>query len=58
MIRMETRKAEGKGWDEDRVKKKIDDIRNAEVKKLVFDDALRQTNNDKQNQMMIMSFLG
>jgi len=39
-------------------KEKIDKIRNKEVKILIFDDALRDANNQKNRQKSIMSFFG
>ena len=39
-------------------KEKIDKIRNKEVKILIFDDALRDANNQKNRQKSITSFFG
>ena len=44
--------------DEKKKTAKIDALRNKEVKKLIFDDALRRADNIKQNQKSIKSFFG
>jgi len=44
--------------DEETYTKKEDALRNKEVKKIIFDDALRQANNIKMGQRTIESFFG
>ena len=44
--------------DEKKKTAKIDALRNKEVKKLIFDDALCRADNIKQNQKSIKSFFG
>ena len=41
-----------------KMEREEDKLRNAEVKKLIFDEALRQANNSKQGQKSIESFFG
>jgi DNA polymerase elongation subunit (family B) len=42
--------------DYEKIKKEEDKLRNAEVKKLIFEEVLRQANNIKKNQHTIESF--
>ena len=42
--------------DIDKMESAEDKLRNAEVKKIIFEDALRQANNIKSNQRTIQSF--
>ena len=44
------------GHDEEIYYKKEEQLRMAEVKKLIFEDALRQANNIKKGQKTIQSF--
>jgi lipoate synthase len=42
--------------DNEKLKDKIDDLRNKEVKVLLFDKYLRETNNEKQGVKSITNF--
>jgi len=44
--------------DNENIEKAEDKIRNAEVKKLIFNDVLRQAQNEKLGQQTIESFFG
>ena len=44
--------------DETKQQKYIQDYRNKEVKKLIFDDSLRKCDHAKNNQQSILSFFG
>ena len=44
--------------DESKQQKYIQDFRNKEVKKLIFDDSLRKCDHAKNNQQSILSFFG
>ena len=42
--------------DPEKMEREEDKLRNAAVKKIIFDEALRQANNSKQGQRSIESF--
>ena len=42
--------------DDDKCESKIEDLRNKEIKALLFDKYLRETNNEKQGVKSITSF--
>ena len=42
--------------DNEKFQEKLDDLRNKEVKALIFDKYLRETNNEKQGVKSIKSF--
>lgn len=44
------------GEDEEKVKKKITDLRNKEVKKILFDEYLIKIDNASKNNQSIMNF--
>jgi tetrahydromethanopterin S-methyltransferase subunit A len=44
------------GEDEEKIKKKITDLRNKEVKKILFDDYLIKIDNASKNNQSIMNF--
>lgn len=44
------------GEDEEKIKKKITDLRNKEVKKILFDDYLIEIDNASKNNQSIMNF--
>lgn len=44
------------GNDTEKLREKVDDLRNKEVKTLLFDKYLRETNNEKQGVKSITSF--
>lgn len=44
------------GEDEEKIKKKITDLRNKEVKKILFDEYLIEIDNASKNNQSIMNF--